>query len=169
MEQMKEQKVLWLIPAFLAVHNVEEFFVINNALPGPVTDLPAFLQRLIPVMTRGEFAAALILVTLIPLAAILFGRATSRWTPALLLLMQVQVAVFLNIFYHVFAAFLLGGFSPGLVTAVLINFPFSLLLFRMALKRDWIPLRVFALMFPLGLLIIGPGLVGLLHLISYLG
>ncbi len=39
---------------------------------------------------------------------------------------------------------------------------------RLALKRDWIAPKTFTLMFPIGVLVIGPGLIGFLHLISYL-
>lgn len=164
LERIAPFKILWLIPIFLAVHNLEEFFILKCALPGPIPQSPEWMHRLLPVITAGQFAAALIVVTLIPCVFLIVGLITSRWRMPVLILIQIQVFVFLNIFVHVIGAFLSGAFSPGLVTAVLINFPFSLFVFRHAWKERWVGLKALALMFPIGLMTLGPGIIGLLKL-----
>ncbi len=164
---MVNQKILWLIPALLALHNLEEFFVMHNALPGPIPKFPEWIQEYLPAVTGGQFAAALILITIIPCLILVFTAITSRWKLAALVLIQFQIVVFLNVFSHLAGAFLMGGFSPGIVTAILLNFPFSLFLFRHALRNEWARPGVFAGMFPLGLVILGPGMVGILKMIRY--
>lgn len=165
MERMAPYKAIWLVPIFLAFHNLEEFLIVKGALPGPIPTPFEWIQRLIPVITAGQFAAALVVVTLIPCAIQLLGLLTSRRRIPVLLLIQIQVIVFLNIFVHVVGAFIVGGYSPGLVTAVLINFPFSLFLFYHAWREHWIGPKAAALMIPIGLTLLGPGIIGLLKLI----
>jgi hypothetical protein len=53
-------------------------------------------------------------------------------------------------------------YAPGVVTALLINLPFSIYLFRRALREAWIDKRDVAVLFLVGLALHGPGLIGLL-------
>lgn len=159
---------LWLIPVFLALHNLEEFFIVKNALPGPLPASPEWVQQLIPVITDGQFAAALIVVTLVPCAALILGVASSRRRASVLVLLQIQVLIFLNVFVHMTGALFSGGYIPGLVSAVLLNFPFSLLIFRRARKERWIGPRAAAGMVAIGLVLLGPGMIGLLKLMVHL-
>ena len=164
---MASRKILWGIPALLALHNLEEFFVMQNTFPGPVSKFPEWIQRFLPMITREQFALALILITIIPCLLLLFGQLTLRWRESILVLIQFQVVIFLNVFSHVIAAVMMGGFSPGIVTAILLNFPFSLLLFRYGLKNEWVRPKIFAAMFPIGLIVLGPGMLALLQLIIH--
>ena len=77
--------------------------------------------------------------------------------------MQAVVAV--NVVSHLAAATLfLRGYSPGLLSALLINAPVSIYLFRRAAHEQWIPPRAWRAVLPVALLIHGPGLIGLLLL-----
>ena len=65
------------------------------------------------------------------------------------------------------AAIWARGYSPGLVTALLVNLPFSLFLFRRALRASWVRPRDLAWLLVAALLVHGPGLVGLMVLAGW--
>ena len=64
----------------------------------------------------------------------------------------------------VVAAVVMRGYSPGLVSAVLINAPVSVYLFHRAARERWLPRTAWRALWPAALLVHGPGLVGLLLL-----
>ena len=64
----------------------------------------------------------------------------------------------------VVAAVVMRGYSPGLASAVLINAPISVYLFRRAARERWLPRTAWRALWPAALLVHGPGLVGLLLL-----
>jgi hypothetical protein len=68
----------------------------------------------------------------------------------------------LNVFPHVAAAAALRSYSPGLATALVFNLPFSILLFRRAIRQQWVSRRALAWLPPAALLVHGPGLFALL-------
>lgn len=66
-------------------------------------------------------------MTTLALAA--YGLAL-RWPAARYALIVLQAAMTLNVAVHVCAALVLGGYSPGVVTAVLVEAPTSWVVYR---------------------------------------
>ena len=64
----------------------------------------------------------------------------------------------------VVGGWLLRGYSPGLVTALLVNAPLSYVLFKRATREQWIPSWSWWLLPPAAFLAHGPGLISLLLL-----
>ena len=71
------------------------------------------------------------------LAAFAFALwlAARRWRGAATALVALQAVMAVNVLTHVAGAVLLGGYAPGLVTAVLVEAPVSVILFR-RLRRE---------------------------------
>ena len=158
---MSRKTLLWLVPVFLFVHNLEEALVMpafierrNSAVPGPLRDI-------IPSVNYRQFLISLIIITVIPvlIALLWLGRKTGRY-----LLVLFQVVMLINVFAHVMMALFLRGYAPGLLTAILINLPFSIYLLKRVVAERWLSRRAVALMFPLGIIIHGPLLWGLMLL-----
>ncbi len=158
---MTKKTLLWLVPVFLLIHNLEEALVMpafiekrNSAVPGPLRDI-------IPSVNYRQFLIALAIITIVPflIALVWSGRKVGVY-----LLILFQVVMLINVFAHVMMAMFLGGYAPGLVTAIFINLPFSLYLLKRAVAEGWVSKRSVALMFPLGILIHGPLLFGLMML-----
>ena len=164
---MSRAQALWLIPAALALDNAEEAVTFPRYWPLVRSRLPESLQASAAGFDPAAFRMALVWATLIPLAIVIWAtwRADSlaaRWSA---LAMQAVVAV--NVVSHLTAATLfLRGYSPGLLSAVLINAPVSIYLFRRAARERWLPRRAWRAVLPAALLIHGPGLIGLLLLAS---
>ena len=164
---MSRAQALWLIPAALALHNAEEALMFPRYWPLVRSRLPESIQASAAGFDPAAFRTALIWATLIPLAVVIWATwrgdsLVARWSA-----LAVQAVVAVNVVSHLTAATLfLRGYSPGLLSALLVNAPVSIYLFRRAAHERWIPARAWRAVLPAALLIHGPGLVGLLLLAS---
>lgn len=158
---MSRKALLWLVPVFITLHNLEEAFL----MPAFIEKRNASVTGAIPPITYKQFLIALFIITVIPylIAFIWLGRS---W--AVYLLVGFQVVMLINVIAHVLMALFFRGYTPGLVTALLINLPFSLYLLRRALRERWMSKGAVVWMFPAGLLVHGPLLAGLLLLSGWI-
>ena len=159
--------LLWLIPIFFTLHNLEEALTIPKVIDVLPNRLPAFIQPLIPVVNFEQFKIALVFVTALAFVFILAYQLSHKKRLPLYLLLGVQMVLLINVFSHISTAFLMRGYVPGLVTALLVNLPFSIYLFRCALREAWIDQRGVVVLFLVGLVLHGPGLIGLLRVSAW--
>lgn len=161
---MGRRALLWLVPLFITLHNLEELAGMRAALPAFADKLPAWVAGVLPPgifpPTYHQFALMLLVVTVLPYLFVLLGRGRPRG-PATMLLTGVQTVMLINTASHVGAAALLGGYAPGLVTALVFNLPFSLYFIGSGLRQGWLKGGDFAYFVPIALLLHGPGLLGL--------
>lgn len=153
--------LLWLVPLLLTLHNLEEAVFMQGFLGRFAERIP-----ILPTVTYGQFLLALAVVTLAPYAFAASGPLERR-SRAFLLVLATQMVVLVNVAAHVAAAVWARGYAPGLVTALLVNLPFSLFLFRRALRGAWVKPRDLAWLLVAALLVHGPGLVGLMVLAGW--
>lgn len=115
-----------------------------------------FLLGVLPDLER--FRTGLILVTLLALA-LTFAATNGELTPLKVSLsVAIAAVMFLNVFVpHVPAALLLGGYSPGVATAVLVNLPVSVYFLRRSAREGYLRSGEFAGLAAaaLGVLLIG--------------
>ncbi|NBJ13095.1 HXXEE domain-containing protein [Microvirga sp. SYSU G3D207] len=152
----------------LALHNAEEAFGMGQALPLLLGQVPDVLRAILPDITFSSFLVALVVVTVAPvlILASMGHRQPSGW-PAYALL-AVQATILLNVLSHLMAAVKTGGYVPGLFTALLINFPFSMLLLGRAWRDRWYSGKAMVALVPLAFLLHGPLLLAILSLASQL-
>lgn len=160
---MSGRRVLWLVPLLLALHNAEEAVFFPRYLPFVLSRLPPGWRAVAGPVTSGQVWLALAIVTAVALGLC----AWSQWRPgsrtALWLLLLLQATVLLNVLWHVAAATVLfRGYAPGLVTALLLNLPFSLYLFRLAARERWLGRGALWAIAPAALVVHGPLLSALL-------
>lgn len=153
--------LLWLVPLLLTLHNLEEAVFMKGFLGRFAARVP-----ILPAVTYGQFLLALGLVTLAPWAFAASGPLERR-SRAFLLVLGTQMVVLVNVVAHLATALWVRGYAPGLVTALLVNLPFSVFLFRHALRGSWVKLRDLAWLLMAALLVHGPGLVGLMVLAGW--
>jgi hypothetical protein len=161
---MSRRSTLWLITAFLLLHNVEEAIAFHRYLPQIIERLSRWSPGIIHI-SYSQILLALTLATLIPLALVAWAVRRPDQAAVLWFVLLVQVVMLLNVFSHLAAAlFVMRGYSPGLLTAVLINLPFSLYLLRRAASEQWLSRRALWLTLPAAILVHGPLLLGLIQL-----
>jgi hypothetical protein len=131
----------WLFIPVVAVHNFEEWltFPIFGYL-GP--DMAARFKLQIAQPPWGAVQLALILATFAPAVIVSWasvGRTSRAKDFAVLWLAGMFLA---NVFApHIPSAILAGGYTSGLVSAVVISLPFYLLLFRAAIRERVLPAK----------------------------
>ena len=160
---MRRQPVLWLVPLLLTIHNAEEALFFPRYLPFVLSRLPAGWQALAAPLTTGQVWSALAVVTASAFAVAWWADRRPDSALALWLLLLIQATVLLNAVWHAAAAVVLfGGYAPGLVTALLLNLPFSIYLLRRAAAEGWLSRRALWALLPGAIVLHGPLLAGLL-------
>lgn len=149
-------RALLAVPLLLTLHNAEEALTIPAALDAVLRRLPTRYLALAP--TYPQFLIGLALVTVIVWAAYLSGRGR------LVALLVIQAVVLVNVAWHLAAAVMLRGYTPGLATALAVNLPFSVYLLARAWRERWVGRGMMAALLPLALLLHGPGLLLLMWL-----
>ena len=164
---MSRRTVVWLIPILLTVHNAEEALAFQAYLPRMRTRLPEPLASFAASLPYSTLLIALTLLSglafLIALAAA--ARPQSRRALAALLVLEATVGV--NVVSHLLsAAIVFHGYSPGLVTALMVNAPFTLYCFQRARREQWLSAAALRATVPASLILHGPILLGGLWLAS---
>ena len=124
------------VPVLLTLHNAEEALFVPTSLRTAADRLPATLAAVLP--TPETMYVALAVVTVVPWLVWLLGAARRETRPGTRLLLLFQCVMLVNVGWHVAAAVVLGGYAPGLATALAFNLPFSIYLLRRALKERWL-------------------------------
>lgn len=128
-----------LVFLFLALHNLEEavtleiYFPKINALLNQ--SVHASLRASMP--TPGQFYIALAGATIFPLLIVAIATTGKPTRIKDYLVAILQALLLVNVFVpHVPAAIALRGYAPGVITAVLVNLPFSLYFFQRSLRES---------------------------------
>lgn len=122
-------RLLWLVPIFFMLHNMEEAPFIERWSKRLPLKLP------ISYTTR-QFLIAVVLLTLGGFLLTYYAveylhNSTGYW-----LMFAFQMVLFFNAFIpHIGATIRFRMYSPGVVTGTLITIPFSLYLFQRALNE----------------------------------
>ncbi|MDB4974448.1 MAG: hypothetical protein JWN48_2789 [Myxococcaceae bacterium] len=124
--QIPLRRAIWAFPLALTLHNLEEALTLPDW-----SKTAGFLH---PPVGRLEFGFAVSLVTLAGyLVTYAASRHGGRW---LVLAAASWVLLLLNVLFpHLLGALLDHGYSPGVLTAVLLNVPVNTYLLRRALRE----------------------------------
>jgi hypothetical protein len=147
------------VPVLRTLHNAEEALFVPRALGEVAARVPPALAGALPA--PEQMYVALAVATVIPWVVWLFGAARRETQIGTRLLLLVQCVMLVNVAWHVAAAIVLGGYAPGVATALALNLPFSIYLLRRAVGEGWETRRMMAGLLALALLIHGPA-IGLL-------
>jgi hypothetical protein len=129
--------VCFAVPLLLTLHNLEEALGFEQTRQTLAEQLPASAVVLLP--ETSSLYLALGIATLVPW--VLWAASLKRPRPWSDLLVLVQCLMLANALWHVGAACMLGAYSPGLGTALLLNLPFSLYLVRRVRRERWVSPR----------------------------
>lgn len=129
--------------------------------------MPFGLQPWFDQISPGTLQIALVVATAVPWAVALWSAQRPSSALASWFLLLVQAVVLLNVLWHLFiAGVLLRGYSPGLLTAVTLNLPFSIYLFTRARRERWCSPRAAIALVPAAFFAHGALLAGLMHFTS---
>jgi uncharacterized protein with HXXEE motif len=165
---LTRQGALWLVPSFVALHNLEEAITFPHYLPAVRALAPEPLRAFLADLTFSQVLLALVIVTLVPLALTAWATARSGSQLALWLVVTFQMVMLINAVWHLTAAvFLFDGYAPGVITAVAVNVPFSCYLLRRAGLERWLTRRALASTLPVALVLHGAPVVAVFVATKY--
>lgn len=167
---MTRRRATWLLPLVLALHNLEEGAFFPRYVPRVLGMLPAVARDWIGPVGSQQMTAALVLATIIPLGLCLWALARPASRTALWLVLAMWATLLLNVAWHVTAAAaLFGGYAPGVITAVLLNLPLSLVVLKRASTERWLGGPALRALVPAAVVFHLPGALGLMLLGRALG
>jgi hypothetical protein len=151
---------LWVVPAALLLHNLEEALTLGAALPRLEAAASRALGRPLTLPTAPQYHRSLLVLTAAVAALYVLARLWDRLAYALVV---VQAVMTLNVGAHVAFALLLRGYAPGLLTALLVEVPASLFVLRRLREGAWMSRTQWLLLPLLAGILHGPGLIALLR------
>jgi hypothetical protein len=126
------------VPLLLTLHNVEEALMFPRWRPVIQAAVPLGFRAWFDQISPGTLQTALLVATAVPWALALWSARRPSSARASWFLLLVQAVVFTNVLWHVLVAgAVIRGYSPGLVTALAVNLPFSIYLFMRAHRERW--------------------------------
>jgi len=133
------KQLVWLFFVVFFIHNIEEFLSFPSWLEENISAIPLFLSSKIALVFHYNFiffiAIALSLATLLPLFICIWANKTKNKQITIFLLLTIAWVMMLNAFQHIFNTLIMNEYTPGLITALLINLPFSIY-FILRLKKE---------------------------------
>jgi hypothetical protein len=150
------------VPLALLVHNTEEALAIGGTLPRMSELAARVLGPTVALPTPNQYYVALAIVTL--LGFTLYGVARA-WPSATYWLVVLQAVMTVNIVTHTVGAVALRGYVPGVITAWVVHAPTSWVVFRRVSDGKWMTAWQWRMLVPLAIVIHGPLLILLLHLV----
>jgi hypothetical protein len=138
LDRLSYRTLQWLVAGFALLHNLEE----GLTMPGYATVVRERLSSIAPthLLAATEhlswFYAGLLVATFVPALIVLAATSARPSRGAAWAVVFVQSVFLVNVFVpHVPAAVMLGGYAPGVVTAVCINLPYSLYFMRRSVRE----------------------------------
>ncbi len=139
MPALSRNAILALVGVTLVLHTTEEYLTFPAYLP-PANRLPPLLPPPSLLQNPRNLHVGLIAATVFPLAVIAWAILRPR-KGLLVSVLFLECVLLVNAGWHIFAAWVRGGYAPGVITAVLINLPFGIYVLRRAVREQWIRAR----------------------------
>ena len=125
-------RLLWLVPIFLTIHNIEEAPFMENWYKRLPIKIPL-------TITTRQFVIAVTFITVAGFVVTYFGVEYLANQTGYLLVLGIQTILLFNAFVpHIVTTIRFRMYSPGVITAILIMLPFSFYLFRRAFEENMI-------------------------------
>jgi len=139
MSSLSRNAVLALIGITLVLHAAEEYVFFPRFLSAP-SRLPLWLPPPRLLQNTREIHVALVIATVLPLVVIAWAILRPAKVPLILALL-VESILLINAVWHILASSIVGGYAPGVITAILINLPFGVYALSRAVKEQWVGVR----------------------------
>ena len=124
------ERLLWLVPLFLTIHNIEEAPFMENWYKRLPVKLP------LTIRTR-QFVIAVAIITVAAFILTYYGVEYLADQRGYLLVLGMQAIMLFNAFVpHIATTIRFRMYSPGVISAILIVLPFSFFLFRRAFAEN---------------------------------
>ena len=152
-----------LVGVAFAVHNGEEALAAGRLLEFMRAHAPAFVGALYAGITISELQTSLLMLTALGFVVSALAASSPRSSASACGMMVFAAVLALNGLLHIGLSMTSRSYMPGVVTALLITLPLSMLLLLRARREAWTSTWVFWAVVPAAVLIHGPVLVSFLQ------
>ncbi|MBW4838142.1 MAG: HXXEE domain-containing protein [Paenibacillaceae bacterium] len=163
MDNLSVTSLVWLFLVSFVIHDMEEIIWVGpwakrNRHKVAVAVPPRMKRSLTQMLniTSSQFAVAVLLEFIVFVPFTLMAAEQGRF----FIFLSFNTLFFLHVFTHVAQSVYLKMYTPGVVTAVLIVLPYSLVLFNRLLSDNLVTWGEILLSIPVGLLVVPLVLVG---------
>ncbi|WP_339821525.1 HXXEE domain-containing protein [Paenibacillus sp. FSL R7-0216] len=163
MDDLSISSLVWLFLVAFVIHDMEEMIWVGpwakRNRQKAVAAVPARMRRsLTQILTinSSQFAVAVLLEFIVFVPFTLMAAEQGRF----FIFLSINSLFFLHVFTHVAQSLYLKMYTPGVVTAVLIVLPYSLVLFDRLLSDNLVTWGEILLSVPVGLLVVPLVMVG---------
>ena len=160
-------RILWLLPAIFIVHDTEELLTIPGWLALHRLDLERMAERnalaasLVHTLatTTPQVAVGIGFLLIVFVAVTAAASASLRRGPALYIYASLLGILFLHVHSHIGEGILFRGYSPGVITAILVIIPGALIIYRALFQASLLTPKSAVISALAGLLFFIPGLL----------
>jgi len=138
LDRLSYRTLQWLVAVFALLHNLEEGLTMPRYAPVVRQRLSGVAPAVLLAATRdlSWFCVALVVATVVPTLVVLVATTGRRGRAAAWAVVFVQSLFFVNVFVpHIPAAVALGGYAPGVVTAVAVELPYGVYFLRRSVRE----------------------------------
>lgn len=155
-DKLTFKQILWMIPVFVTIHNLEEApsmanWLMRHVAIFPLEKLPLLILKSFLQLTTAQFWIATLFLDVLVFCLTYF--CLKRIKKGIYLLMITQLIMFLNAFTHISWTVLFRQYVPGVATAAFFNIPFSSYLFRRVFREGYINKKNLVLIFLLSIIL----------------
>ncbi|WP_059045512.1 HXXEE domain-containing protein [Paenibacillus rubinfantis] len=163
MDNISVSSLVWLFLVAFVIHDMEEVIWVGpwakRNRQKVVAAVPVRMKRSLTQMlniTSSQFAVAVLLEFIVFVPFTLMAAEQGGF----FVFLSFNTLFFVHVFTHVAQSLYLKMYTPGVVTAVLIVLPYSLLLFKRLLSENLVTWGEILLSLPVGLLVLPLVLAG---------
>jgi hypothetical protein len=149
------KQLLWAVPLVFAVHDAEEIATVERWSASHASLLPAAARRFVPMPTLTFAVSVAVILAVLLVASALDAARLHRGKPILWSVFSAATLI-ANGLTHPLQALLFRGYTPGVVTAVVVLIPFAVWLYRDGRRRGWLTQRRALLLVGIGFVLQAP-------------
>lgn len=153
-----------LVGLAFALHNSEEGLAARRLLEFLQSHAPRFLREFYAGITVFELQVGLIILTALGIVVTAVAVRSSTASASAFGMMVFAAVLGLNAVAHIGLSIAARSYMPGLVTAIVLTLPVSVLLLLRARREAWVTTSVFWAAFPVAALVHGPLLAAFLQI-----
>ena len=139
---MRFSRWLWLSLIVFTAHNLEEYWTIQQYFSSVRNRIPPYLLELIQPFTSDIFLTMIVMITILAAVMIHAGIAGGPGSWGMFGAMTwIMGGLLVNGIHHLGISFVSLGYTPGVVSSVVLLIPFGLYLWRRAYKEKLLAKR----------------------------
>lgn len=153
---MTRRSWYFLIGLAFALHNSEEAIAALRMLALMQSRGPALLRAFYAGIEVSELRVSLFILTALGLFLALMAARNEASTSGAYTMLVFAAVIGLNALMQIALAVMLRTYMPGLITAIVLTLPLSLLVLARGLRERWVSMRAYWSIIPAAVVVHGP-------------